>query len=170
MTGSRRRGALRLEQPVVDAIAMTPAANNPFDPIRFTEVRSLGGPMLDLDVAPGSQLLTEGEIAGTFFVLRGGNALLARDECPVSTLAAGDCFGELDPIAPQPQRYSIITAGPVRVLAFSSFGIGRLCDALPGVGDRLRAAIAQPPPVRAGYKTSPTRSRRATGSRTVTVR
>ncbi len=149
---------------------MTPAANNPFEPIRFTEVRSLGGPTLDLDVRAGSELLTEGEIAGRFFVLHSGTALLIRDECPVSTLGAGDCFGELDPIAPQPQRYGVITASPVRLLAFSSFGIGRLCDALPGVGERLQAAIAQPPPVRAGYKTSPTRSRRATGSSTVTVR
>jgi CRP-like cAMP-binding protein len=149
---------------------MTPAANNPFEPIRFTEVRSLGGPMLDLDVALGTELLTEGEIAGTFFVLRSGTALLVRNECPMSTLAAGDCFGELDPVAPEPQRYGVITASPVRLLAFSSFGIGRLCDAIPGVGERLRAAIAVPPQVRAGYKTSPTRSRSATGSSTVTVR
>ncbi len=149
---------------------MTPAASNPFDPIRFTEVRSLGGPMLDLDIAAESELLTEGAIAGTFFVLRSGTALLLRDECPVSTLGAGDCFGELEPIAPRPQRYGVITASPVRVLAFSSFGIGRLCDALPGVGERLRAAIARPPAVRAGYRTSPTRSRRASGSSTVTVR
>jgi len=149
---------------------MTPAASNPFEPIRFTEVRSLGGPMLGLDVEAGSELLSEGKLAGTFFMLRGGTALLVRDECPVSTLGAGDCFGELDPFAPRPQSYGIVTASPVRVLAFGSFGIGRLCDALPGVGERLRAAIAQPPPVRAGYKTSPTRSRRAAGSSTVTVR
>ncbi len=149
---------------------MTSAANNPFEPIRFTEVRSLGGPTLDLDVAAGSELLTEGELAGRFFVLHNGTALLIRDGCPVSTLGPGDCFGELDPIAPRPQGYGVITASPVRLLAFSSFGIGRLCDALPGVGERLQAAIAQPPPVRAGYKTSPTRSRRATGSSTVTVR
>ena len=48
-------------------------------------------------------------------------------------------------MAPRPQRYGVITASPVRMLAFSSFGIGRLCDALPGVGERLRAAIARPP-------------------------
>ena len=89
---------------------MTPAASNPFEPIRFTEVRSLGGPMLDLDIEAGSELLTEGAIAGTFFVLRSGTALLLRDQCPVSTLGAGDCFGELEPIAPRPQRYGVITA------------------------------------------------------------
>lgn len=150
---------------------MTPAASNPFDPIRFTEVRSLGGPVLDLEVAAGSELLTEGEPVGTFYVLRGGTALLVRDACPVSTLRSGDCFGELDPLASRPQPYSVITASTVRVLAFSSFGIGRLCDAIPGVGERLRAAIPQAPAVgAAGYRTSPTRSRRAAGSSTVTVR
>ncbi len=124
---------------------MTPAAASPFDPIRFTEVRSLGGPVLDLEVAAGSALVVEGETAGTFFVIRSGTALLVRGDCPLSTLGAGDCFGEVDPVAPKPQPYGVITASPVRVLAFSSFGIGRLCDAIPGVGERLRAAIAQPP-------------------------
>jgi CRP-like cAMP-binding protein len=148
---------------------MTSAVSNPFDPIRLTEVRSLGGPVLDLEVRAGSELLVEGQTAGTFFVLRSGTALLVRDECPVSTLSAGDCFGELDPLAPGPQPYGVITASDVRLLAFSSFGIGRLCDAIPGVGDRLREAIAQPPAVKAGYKVSPTRSRSAAASSTVTV-
>ena len=148
-----------------------PDASNPFAPIRFTEVRSLGGPVLDLDVAAGSELLTEGEPVGTFYVLRGGTALLIRDTCPVSMLGSGDCFGELDPVAPRPQPYSVITATTVRLLAFSAFGIGRLCDAIPGVGERLRAAIPPAPAVRAAhYRTSPTRSRRAAGSSTVTVR
>lgn len=137
--------------------------------MRLTDVRSLGGPVLDLDIDAGSQLLTEGVPAGTFFVLRAGTALLVRDECPVSTLGAGDCFGELDPAAPQPQPYGVITASSVRLLAFSAFGIGRLCDAIPGVGDRLREAIAKPPWVGPVYRTSPTRSRRAAASSTVTV-
>ncbi len=168
MTGSRRRGAPpgAVGRP---RIAMMPAACNPFEPIRLTEVRSLGGPVLDLEVGAGSELLTEGQPAGTFFLMRAGTALLVRDECPVSTLAAGDCFGELDPLASGPQPYGVITTSDVRLLAFSSFGIGRLCDAIPGVGERLREAIAQPPPMKAGYIVSPTRSRSAAGSSTVTV-
>lgn len=148
---------------------MTPTAGHPFAPIRFTEVRSLGGPVLDLEVTAGTELLTEGQTAGTFFVIRSGTALLVRDGCPVGTVGAGDCFGELSPLSADPQPYGVVTASNVRMLAFSAHGIGRLCDAIPGVGDRLRAAIAQAPETAADYVTSPTRSRRAAGSSTVTV-
>ena len=149
---------------------MTSTASHPFEPIRLTEARSLGGPVLDLEVRAGSELLRQGEPVGTFFVIRSGTALLVRDDCPISTLGAGDCFGELDPTATLPQPYGVITASPVRLLAFSSFGIGRLCDAIPGVGERLREAIAQTPSVHARYTDSPTRSRSASASSTVTVR
>ncbi len=168
MTGSRRRGAPPGAAGRVP-LAMAPGAGHPFEPIRLAEVRSLGGPVLDLEVGAGSELLMQGEPVGTFFVLRSGTALLVQDDAPVSTLGAGDCFGELDPMAPVPQPYGVITASSVRLLAFSSFGIGRLCDVIPGVADRLREAIAQAPSVSAGYTDSPTRSRSAAASSTVTV-
>jgi len=80
---------------------------------------------------------------------------------PVATLGAGNCFGEIDPLSHAPQAYSMVAATRLKLLTFSSFGIGRLCDALPGVRERLLQTLAPP---------SPTRSRSAGASSTVIVR
>lgn len=134
---------------------------SPFGSIRATDVRSLGGPVLDVEVQAGTKVVRQDEIVGTFFLIRSGTALLLRDGTPVATLGAGNCFGEIDPLSHAPQAYSVVAATRLKLLAFSSFGIGRLCDALPGVRERLLQTLAPP---------SPTRSRSAAASSTVIVR
>jgi CRP-like cAMP-binding protein len=115
---------------------------SPFGPIRPSDVRSLGGPVLDVDVSAGTELVAEGEVVGTFCVIRAGTAMLVRAGAPVAMLGAGNCFGEIDPLAYAPQRYGVVAATPLKVLTFSSYGIGRLCDALPGVRERLLQTLA----------------------------
>jgi hypothetical protein len=68
--------------------------------------------------------------------------MLIREGTPVAMLGAGNCFGEIDPLAYEPQRYGVIAATPLKLLTFSSYGIGRLCDALPGVRERLLQTLA----------------------------
>ena len=137
------------------------ARMSPFGSIRATDVRSLGGPVLDVEVPAGTEVVRQDEIVGTFFVIRSGTGLLLRDGTPVAMLSAGHCFGEIDPLSRQPQGYSVVAATPLKLLTFSSYGIGRLCDALPGVRERLLQTLAPP---------SPTRSRSAAASSTVIVR
>jgi Cyclic nucleotide-binding domain len=134
---------------------------SPFGSIRASDVRSLGGPVLDVEVEAGTEIVRQDEIVGTFFVIRSGTALLLRDGTPVATLGADNCFGEIDPLAHAPQAYSVVAATQLKLLAFSSYGIARLCDALPGVRERLVQTLAPP---------SPTRSRSAAASSTVIVR
>jgi CRP-like cAMP-binding protein len=117
--------------------------------------------VLDVEVEAGTGVVRQDQIVGTFFVIRSGTALLLRDGAPVATLDAGNCFGEIDPLSHAPQDYSVVAATPLKLLTFSSYGIGRLCDALPGVRERLRQRLAPP---------SPTRSRSAAASSTVIVR
>ena len=57
----------------------------------------------------------------------------------------GDCFGEIDPMELEPQRFSVIATSPMRLLTFSAYGIGRLCSAIPNVRDRLLAYLPRDP-------------------------
>jgi CRP-like cAMP-binding protein len=101
------------------------------------DVRSLAGPVVDVEVPAGAHLVREGDVIGTFFVIRAGAAELWRGERKVKLLETGDCFGEIDPAPPRPLLYSVIASTPMRLLTFSAFGIGRLCATLPDARGRL---------------------------------
>jgi len=112
-----------------------------FGSIRPLDARSLAGPVVNVEVSAGTELTHEGGPVGTFFLIRAGSALLVRGDRPVGTLGAGDCFGEIDPRAPTPQRYTIVAITPLRLVTFSALGISRLCDAVPGARERILESL-----------------------------
>jgi CRP-like cAMP-binding protein len=112
-----------------------------FAPVRSMEVRSLAGPVLEVSIPAGTELMHEGRLLGTFYVIRAGSAELRRGPDTVRVLGTGDCFGEISPVAQRPQRFSVVASSPMRVLTFSAFGIGRLCAAFPAVRQRLIASL-----------------------------
>jgi hypothetical protein len=121
----------RLEQSVA------PGPMSVFGPVRALDVRSLAGPVVDVEIPSGTELVREGVPIGTFFVIRSGGVEVFRDGHHVGSLGTGDCFGEIDPAGPEPQASSVITSSPTRLMTFSSFGIARLCEAIPGARDRI---------------------------------
>lgn len=116
-----------------------------FAPVRSLDVRSLAGPALEVDVPAGAHLVDEQNVVGTFYVIRAGEAELWLQGRKVRRIGTGDCFGEIDPEAPSPQRYTVIAATPMRVLTFSAFGIGRLCAVMPGLQARIISFLPDPP-------------------------
>lgn len=112
-----------------------------FGSLRSLDVRSLAGPVLDVNVPAGVRLTCEGQTIGTFFVIRSGSAELWQSDRRVGTLGTGDCFGEIDPDSSEPQRLSVIATSPMRLLTFSSFGIECLCSAIPDARERILASL-----------------------------
>ena len=118
-----------------------------FAPVRSLDVRSLAGPALEVNVPAGAHLVDEQRVVGTFYVIRAGEAELWQQGRKLRRLATGDCFGEIDPESPEPQRYTVIAASPMRVLTFSAFGIGRLCAAVPSLRARIVSFLPDRPPL-----------------------
>jgi CRP-like cAMP-binding protein len=116
-----------------------------FGSIRSLDVRSLAGPVLDVNVPAGVRLMREGQTIGTFFVIRSGTADLWHDGRRLGTLGTGDCFGEIDPASSAPQRMSVVATSPMRLLTFSSFGIERLCAEIPDARERILASLPGEP-------------------------
>ena len=85
-------------------------------------------------------------VVGTFFVIRSGQAEAWRDGQKLRLLETGDCFGEINPTAPGPQRFTIIATSPMRLLTFSAFGIGRLCAAMPNIRSRIVSFLPEAGP------------------------
>ena len=124
----------------------TPAWNSPagetlFGSLRLRDARSLAGPTLEVNVTAGTQLVHEGELLGTFFVIQAGSAELMQGGRSHGELERGDCFGEIDPRDQEPQRFGVVASSPMRLLAFSTLGIGRLCAAIPNARERMLGAL-----------------------------
>lgn len=130
--------------------AMTQAADvnrepmQVFGDLRSLEARSLAGPVLEVKVPAGTELVREGEQIGTFYVIRSGAADLSADGHVVQTLRPGDCFGEIEPVSPEAQRFGVTATSPMRLLTFSAFGIARLCSAIPSARPRILASLPHP--------------------------
>jgi CRP-like cAMP-binding protein len=114
---------------------------NLFGSIRSMDARSLAGPVVDVQILAGTKLVREGAVIGNFFVIRSGCAELRQDQRKIGNLIAGDCFGEIDPVASSPQPFGVIACSPVRLLTFSAFGISRLCEAIPGAREQILEAL-----------------------------
>jgi CRP-like cAMP-binding protein len=114
-----------------------------FGAIRSLDVRSLAGPVLSVNVPAGVRLMNEGQAIGTFFVIRSGSAEIWHGDRRLRTLGTGDCFGEIDPGSSEPQLVSVIAVSPMRLIAFSAFGIDRLCAAIPDARERILASLPE---------------------------
>ncbi len=112
-----------------------------FAPVRPLDARSLAGPTLDVQIPCGTRLVAEGQLIGTFFVIRTGTAEVWRDGARVDDLQVGQCFGEIDPATTTPQDYTVIAGPDLRLLTFSALGISRLCAAVPQIRARLQASL-----------------------------
>lgn len=108
-----------------------------FGSVRATDVRSLAGPVVDIEIPAGAKVIREGSVVGTFFVIRSGTAELRQGDRRIRTLGMGDCFGEIDPAAIDPHPYSVVATSPVRLLTFSALGIARLCATIPTAKARI---------------------------------
>jgi CRP-like cAMP-binding protein len=112
-----------------------------FGQLRALDVRSLAGPVFEIEVPAGTELVREGEPIGTFFVIRDGAAEESRLGRAIRSLSPGDCFGEADACTGEAQAFSVIATSRLRLLAFSSLGIGQLCAAIPGARERIEASL-----------------------------
>ena len=112
-----------------------------FDDLRSLEARSLAGPALEVEVPAGTELIHEGQQIGTFYVIRSGDAELSAGGHAVRTVRPGDCFGEIDPVSPEGQLFTVTATSSMRLLTFSAFGIARLCSAIPTARARILASL-----------------------------
>jgi CRP-like cAMP-binding protein len=116
-----------------------------FGTMRSLDVRSLAGPVVEVNASSGTCVVREGVAIGTFFVIRSGSAELRLDGELVGSLGPGDCFGEVDPTSGVPQPLSVVAGSDMRLLTFSSIGIDRLCAAIPYTRERILDSLPTPP-------------------------
>jgi Cyclic nucleotide-binding domain len=116
-----------------------------FGAVRWSDVRSLAGPVVETEFPAGAELMREGDVVATFSLIHSGSAELWLGARAIATLGPGDWFGESDPLERRPQAFGVVALSALRVLTFSAFGIDRLCAAIPGARGRILECRARPP-------------------------
>ena len=96
----------------------------------------------------GEMLMTEGEDANEFFVIRKGKVLLSihipgRGELAVETLDAGEIVGLSWLFPPYTVRFSARAVGSVHTIAFDGACLRGKCDTDPVMGYALVKRFAQ---------------------------
>ncbi|MDX1514005.1 MAG: serine/threonine-protein kinase [Gammaproteobacteria bacterium] len=69
-----------------------------------------------LEFEPGEQIIAEGELDNSFYVLISGTVRVLRGDQELDQLGAGDCFGEMGFIAGKERTASIVASSPVTTL------------------------------------------------------
>jgi CRP-like cAMP-binding protein len=82
----------------------------------------------EIEVPQGTHLLDEGRFPHEFFVILDGTVDVMHDGAQVASLGRGDFLGE-------------IAASPVRAAVMHERDFREMCEELPVVEDRVRAAI-----------------------------
>jgi CRP-like cAMP-binding protein len=92
---------------------------------------------------PGTVLVGEGASGYSFFVLRSGSAIVHREGEELTTLTAGDFFGELAILGNGRRTASVTATTPVTLYVMFGTEFRRLEDELPAAAEQIRAAMAE---------------------------
>ena len=97
----------------------------------------------EIDIGEGEHVVDQGEFAYEFFVILEGRAEVTRDGKRVAGLGPGDFLGEMGIVGHTVRNASVTTLTPVRALVMSEQDFRGMARSLPGVADRIRAAIEE---------------------------
>jgi CRP/FNR family transcriptional regulator, cyclic AMP receptor protein len=92
--------------------------------------------------ARGGVVAEEGDLPTKFFVMLDGHVTVHRDGRHVADLGPGEVFGEAGAAALQPRNASVIATTPVEVAVMMGWDLRDLMTALPALGARVEALIA----------------------------
>ena len=73
-----------------------------------------------LSYAPGAEIVREGEIDSTFYLIARGNAEVRKGNIPIDTLMKGDCFGEIGFLTATRRTATVVAVNQVLALRVSS--------------------------------------------------
>ncbi len=110
----RTDASLPTVAPTLTALA-TLGALPPFARLTSARLAALHRAGTWLDVAPGTAVVSEGEVGDAFYVISSGQAEVRRKRRKLGTLGAGDAFGELALQSGEPRAATVTAVTPLRL-------------------------------------------------------
>ena len=108
-----------------------------------SELKSLARHTADITVEAGQVLIKEGHGAYDFFVIVTGEAEVSRGGEVVTTLGAGDYFGELGLLDPGRRDATVTARTPMELVVLAQWDFEQVLEEAPGMTRRLLAGMAR---------------------------
>jgi CRP-like cAMP-binding protein len=97
----------------------------------------------EIDLNEGKELTRQGKPGREFFVLVEGTADVVKNNRKISTLKAGDFFGEIALVSDAPRTATVRASSPVRALVVTERNFKRLLDEQPEIERKVLTALAE---------------------------
>lgn len=96
----------------------------------------------EVDVAAGSVLIEQGQLAREAFVIVSGTAEVLVNGNKVAQVGPGECVGEMALLDHQPRTATVVALEPMTLLVISSQAFTALLDDAPTITRKLLANLA----------------------------
>ena len=96
-----------------------------------------------VNVGPGKVLISEGQTGREFFMILEGTATVSRRGRKVTSLGAGQSFGELALLDPAPRNATVTAATDMELVVLGQREFAKIVDATPGFARSLLSGMAQ---------------------------
>jgi len=97
----------------------------------------------DVTVAPGKELVNEGDVGTEFFVIIDGTAKVTRRGRKVATLGTGSFFGDLALLDRAPRNATVTAETSMELAVIGQREFSALIDEVPGFAHKLLAGLAR---------------------------
>ena len=95
-----------------------------------------------VSVAPGTEIVREGDFGHEFYLLLQGTATVRRAGRKVAQLGEGDYFGELALLDRGPRSATVVADGECEILVIGQREFVGVLDQVPAVARKLLASMA----------------------------
>lgn len=96
-----------------------------------------------IDVDAGRVLVEQGTSGREVYVILDGTAVVRRNDRQVTTLTAGDHFGELALLDGGPRTATVEAETPMTLLVLGQREFAGVLDEVPGLARKIMASLAQ---------------------------
>jgi CRP-like cAMP-binding protein len=114
-----------------------------FDELSSHDLERVAHRADEIEVPEGTHLLDEGRFPHEFFVILDGTVDVVHDGQSVASLGRGDFLGEIAILEGLRRTATVVAATPVRAAVMHERDFRAMCEELPVVEDRVRAAIRE---------------------------
>ncbi len=113
-----------------------------FSNLARKDLRLIGQVTDEISVPAGKVLVEEGKPGREFFFILSGSAVLRRNGRKVTTLGAGQYFGELALLDRLPRSATVISETPMELIVLGQREFFGVIQKVPGLAEKLLAAMA----------------------------
>jgi len=114
-----------------------------FDGLGEKQLEDVAGRFTDVEVDVGTVLARRGDFAYHFFVVRSGLAAVAVDDRLLTTLGAGDSFGEIGVLRRGKRTANVVALTEMRLATMTIWNFNEVSHSVPELVERARAVAEE---------------------------